>query len=96
MNIYYQPQVSEQGVETYRTYIVPDNYCKTLAYIKEIVAQCPNWNITPPEDEKIEIRILAGERHKRCLSVEFISTTEPNTGYKLEINSPLYEWLVTP
>lgn len=61
-----------------RVVIVPNRYCKSLQYIKETLELAKSWGLTIPKDEDIEFQVLAGDRHRKMLSIEFNSITEPN------------------
>ncbi len=61
-----------------RVCIVPNHYSHTLKYIKETLEKAKSWGLTIPKDEDIQFEVLAGDRHKRMLSIEFNSITEPN------------------
>ena len=61
-----------------RVSIVPNHYCKNLAYIKETLEKAKSWGLTVPKDEEIEVQVLAGDTHRRMLSIEFNSVTEPD------------------
>jgi hypothetical protein len=60
-----------------RVVIVPNHYCKSLQYIKKTLELAESWGLTIPKDEDIEFQVLAGDRHRRMLSIEFNSVTEP-------------------
>jgi len=61
-----------------RVVIVPNHYCKSLQYIKETLKLAKSWGLGVPKDEDIQFEVLAGNRHRRMLSIEFNSITEPN------------------
>jgi hypothetical protein len=74
MNIYYSQK-------TGNTYLVPNHYNKTLKYIKETLVWANEIGLTVPDDSEIRFEVLAGSRHKRMLSIEFNSITQPIFDY---------------
>lgn len=85
----------------FRVAIVPNNYLNTLQYVMETLELAKTWGLTIPKPSEIKLEILAGERHARKLSIEFISETEPienNTTYvyDLDLYPHLYRDISTP
>ena len=79
--------------ESNNVYLVSDNYNHTLEYIDEVLEYAKIIGLTVPDKKHITIRTIRGERLNGQLSVEFNSTTLPNTGTLLTQRSPLWEWL---
>jgi hypothetical protein len=86
--IYFNPKNS-------MAYVVMNNYCHSLQCIKNALIWASEQGLTVPEDEKINIEIFAGMRHKRMMSIEFLSVTFPKCDFiNLEEYPQYYEYLV--
>lgn len=74
-------------------YLVENTYDKSLTKIDRVLEYAKTIGLTIPEREDIKVEVLAGERYKRMLSVEFKSKTKPTKGEFMDDNSPFWRWL---
>lgn len=83
-----------------RIFIIPNHYGHSLRVVKDILNFARTvLEVEIPEDDKIDIQVLAGPRWKGILSIEFTvpELTNTLTAYReamfLSRSSGLWEWL---
>ena len=85
LNIFY--------TESNQIFLISNNYNHSLDYIDRVLKYAKKIGLTLPDRLDIRVEVLAGDRYRKMLSIEFESKTKPIEGTLLTKDSGFWDCL---